>query len=1429
MPSKLVSPSRVLFFFGVLCLSLVSAPLRGDDPAPEKLTQFGFAHRDITPTEPMRLSGYSNRETPASQVDEKLQVRSMAFKSPQGNLHAIVMVDLLGLGAAQNATIAKRVAAEHKIPRERLAVSCTHTHTGPQFATAASNLLSVPFSEEERKRAEAYSDRVIDQIVAVIGDAIRDLQPGKLYLGEGKLGFSVNRRVLKNGKWTGFGINPAGPVDHSLPVLKITDSQGKIRGIVFNYACHATTLGPQDNRISPDWPGYAARFLEEAHPGVTALTLIGCGADTNPEPRTNAMLKDASPLAIAHGREATEAVRKVLAQPMKEIAAAPVCSFGYAALPFDRPTVAELTLKLADKQPVVRKHAQNMLDILKKKGRLPETYPLPIETWQFGNDLTMVFMGGEVVLDYVLRMKQELQSGYVWATAYTNDVPGYIASERVRGEGGYEVDFSMIYYNQPGRWSTGTEDLIFKRIKEILEHPQAEQPKDAANALQQFRIMRGFSVELVAAEPLVRDPINFAFGADGRLWVVEMGDYPQGAEGKPLGKIIVLEDTNRDGRFDERKVFLDGIEFPTGVFPWRDGVVVSAPPEIFFARDSNGDGVADERKLLFSGFGKFNPQHRMNGFAYGLDHWLYVAGGDPNFKIRAELLGKDVSLPGNDFRINPDTGQIEPETGRTQYGRSRDDFGNWFGNDNSHPWFHYVVPERFVRRNPHVVFPRNVVNAFGDGDSPPVFPSSRVTERFNDLRSANRFTSACSPAILRDHEFSQSIFTEETLGDDVNEFGVVCEPVHNLIQLIRLRPLGVTYHAERIGEYNNSKQEFLSTTDTWFRPVRAMMGPDGALWIADMYRQVIEHPEWIPEDWQAKLDLRAGSDRGRIYRVYKSKTKMNPLPRLNEKSQQDVAALLVSSNGTLRDMAQQWLLERPQQSRKLIPDLTNRFRHSRDPSVQSQLLWTLHSLGGLEPDVLQEALSDKNEHIVIQAIRLCESRFPLQEQLQQKLFSLANHDHLRVRFELALILGECADPKAGQILAQILLRDPDHEWIRAAVLSSAPRHVEQILPVVLSEQTTTKSREKLIPPLLATLLGNNDSGIHRALELIASQDAGMSHPSWQFSALGALLDGLQQRGTSLIKLKVEQGDKWNQLLSRVDPWFVRARSVARDPDAPLEQREQCLHLLGRGLSSQSEDITLLSDFASPLQPLTLQFAAVNALAHFTEDRIPGLLLANWRNQLPETQARILDVLLSRETFTAQLLNILEGSKISPRDLDAASRQRLLKHRNPALADRAAKILAQNPTQDRQKVLDGYDTVRTLTGNAIKGETVFKRTCAACHQYRGIGNALGANLATLQDRTTGALLTAILDPNRAVEGKFKTYVAAMKDGRVLNGMIVDLAPNSIMLASSDGKTQTLLRNDIEEFVSNGLSFMPEGLEKDLTPQDVADVIAFLQAK
>lgn len=321
-------------------------------------------------------------------------------------------------------------------------------------------------TEEEQAANQKYWISVESRILETIGKAIQDLSPGRMSIATGKVGFAQNRRVLKNGKWAGFGVNPNGPVDHSLPLIKVTDTSGKIRGLIFNYACHCTTFGSDYNRLNGDWAGYAAKYIEEQHGDIVALCTIGCGADQNPIRGKKDVAKD---LAIGHGRAIALEVSQLLKQPMQEVTENLKTAYGVANLPIDRPSKMALKKSLESTRPQVKQHAKNMLALYEKNGQLPETYPAPAQVWKFGNQLTMVFLGGEVVVDYVLRLKKELKSDSVWVTAYANDIFGYVASERMRDEGGYEYDFSMIYYNQPGPWAKGTEEILIYRIHELVK------------------------------------------------------------------------------------------------------------------------------------------------------------------------------------------------------------------------------------------------------------------------------------------------------------------------------------------------------------------------------------------------------------------------------------------------------------------------------------------------------------------------------------------------------------------------------------------------------------------------------------------------------------------------------------------------------------------------------------------------------------------------------------------------------------------------------------------------------------------------------------------------------------------------------------------------------------------------------------------------
>ncbi|MGM0488139.1 MAG: neutral/alkaline non-lysosomal ceramidase N-terminal domain-containing protein [Planctomycetota bacterium] len=449
--------------FSVLVLTAFSWAAAGAEAA-EGTREFGFARVDITPDQPLRLSGYGNRSQPFVGIDEPLWTRAMAIKADHGDLHALVSVESIGFPGTLVKRIAKAVDEQYDIPRSRFVICFTHTHTSPHISGGLTNIFSKPLTREETANSQRYTDKVVGKILSCVGKAIERLEPGKLYHAQGKVTFAENRRVLKDGTWAGFGVNADGPVDHSLPILKIVGTDGSVRGFVFNYACHCTTFDGSHNRINGDWAGYAARYLEEAFPGVCALCTVGCGADANPPRDRNR----ASEFAKQQGKEISEEVKRLSKSPMQPITQPLSTSFGHADLPFDRPSVDELKQRLESNRIQTRRHAEDMLARYERAGELPAAYPAPIQTWRFGDQLAMVFLSGEVVVDYALRLRRELAPNPVWVSAYANDLFGYLASERVRREGGYEVDASMIYYDQPGPLAKGTEEVVIRTIHELL-------------------------------------------------------------------------------------------------------------------------------------------------------------------------------------------------------------------------------------------------------------------------------------------------------------------------------------------------------------------------------------------------------------------------------------------------------------------------------------------------------------------------------------------------------------------------------------------------------------------------------------------------------------------------------------------------------------------------------------------------------------------------------------------------------------------------------------------------------------------------------------------------------------------------------------------------------------------------------------------------
>lgn len=450
----------------MLVAACASTTGRPTSPAQAPLI-VGVSEVDITPEEPIRLTGYSNRVAPSEGIGQRLWAKALAFGD--GRQAGVLMtVDLIGVSRALTDEVGRRLE-KRGIRRAQLAIAATHTHTGPSLAGVLPFILSAPPPPDQQMVIERYTHQLTKKLEHVAEMALSDRRPSTVAWGQGRAGFAANRRVLKDGRWVGFGINPAGSIDHDLPILAVRALDGRLRAVLVSYACHATTLEGKNNVIHGDWPGTAKELIQQRHPGAIALIALGAGADANPNPRGGGL-----PDVERNAREIADEVDRLLTTPLRPILGAPLGRLRWIDLTFATvPTRAELE-EQARHTGSERLFARSMIQRLDRGESIPRTVPYPIQTWTFGDALTVVFLGGEVVADYGLRLKRELDATRLWVNAYSNDVAFYVASKRMIPEGGYEVDRSMIFYGQPGPLAEETEDQIIQAVKELA--PAARKP-----------------------------------------------------------------------------------------------------------------------------------------------------------------------------------------------------------------------------------------------------------------------------------------------------------------------------------------------------------------------------------------------------------------------------------------------------------------------------------------------------------------------------------------------------------------------------------------------------------------------------------------------------------------------------------------------------------------------------------------------------------------------------------------------------------------------------------------------------------------------------------------------------------------------------------------------------------------------------------------
>ena len=1037
-------------------------------------------------------------------------------------------------------------------------------------------------------------------------------------------------------------------------------------------------------------------------------------------------------------------------------------------------------------------------------------------------------------------------------------------------------------------------------------------------------------IEIVAAEPEVIDPVAIQFDEHGRLWVVELSDYPNGPEpGKPpLSRIKLLEDKDGDGRYETAHIFADKLLFATGVQPWDGGVIVTLAGEVAYFKDTDGDHKADLRETWFTGFAQANPQLRANHPTFGPDGWIYVANGlrggnviavkkDWPVKARregeapAEPRSKDhppsaarqeprppgashdpanpqpVSLTGRDFKFDPLTGRYEAISGNGQFGMTFDAWGNRFVCDNRHPCRHVIFEEDFIRRCPHVAFPAVVHDVIPPDDKNKVFPLTSAWTTSN--LHAGTFTASCGV----------TVYTGDWLPEEFRGNVFVCEPTGNLVQRAILEPDGVTFKsrnpyqsrpdAPRQEKQNapltpenqsasNANQavlsrsdrstEFLASRDDWFRPVDLQNGPDGALYVVDMYRAVIEHPEWVPDELKKRPDTWLGNDKGRIYRIRPRSPVVPRQEQPNARSTSEKQSTSTARSADLSRSDRSTLGKPPVSVENLDASFNSPNGWHRTTTVRLLHEGLMHS----RPITAIEARSAEAKFLALHSKTLRQRTAgastleclvsqdaQLREEAVRLLTTITEGDEqtARARQHLAMILAHDKTPRVlfravqgirledevgdelSAPLAHLGLSETTDSWLRAAIIGSLETEPPVAFEIAIIELWQNMTYKKKAKPIT--------SGQIRFIATLAEQVArhGGRNKSWHFVDNNVIaLTGDDIRAN--VELSIEGILGLERGLSGTGKSLINSdwlTSGAQKGLAKLIQR--AIEIIDRGedVSSNSTDtfaalrlvrLTSYLNAGSVLKRLaesdadqSMRLAAIESFASFRQPEVDAWLIERYRSETPAIRRAILAALFASKERQLRLLEAIEQGQIAATELDPVRVNQLTQAKDETLRERAKKILAAAAPASRKEVLDAYQSALSLKGDPQRGKAVFVKNCSTCHRVDNVGVNVAPDISDTRTKKPEQLLMDILDPNKAIDANYFAYAVVTKEGKTESGVISSESSNSITLKQPEGKVLTLLRSDIEELRNTGLSLMPVGVEKNIDQQALADLIFWLK--